>query len=337
MQRILLLFALCSASLILPAQDSISITFNVGTSGIIGTVNTIQLAGGSSFGAPGENPLSDDDDDGVYTITVRQPVGFSSFYTFTNGPCSDYACKENIAGQACANPNNFNDRFLTAVSQDTVINTCFGACTDDLMCAPPETAMVTFQVDLSEVEQAYTTPGVVGTFNGFDANANPMTDTDGDSIWTATIEIPLGPIQFKFQADNYALDESLSPDQPCAMDFGGFVNRVDTIVGDTVLAAVCFASCEACSPVSTYDPSVYGISLDLRPTLVSDQLLVDLRQPPALQSMLQVFSVGGQLLETRAVRGTAINVFDVSQLASGAYFLRLTHRDAVAVRRFVKR
>ncbi len=318
-------------------EEMVSITFNVGTASIVGAVNTIQIAGGSSFGAPGDNPLSDDDGDGVYTITVMRPVGFSGFYAFTNGPCTDFSCKENIAGQDCARPDNFNDRFLAAVTQDTVVNTCFGLCSDDLVCVPPQTATVTFQVDLSEVEQDFTTPGVVGTFNGFSADANPMTDADGDSIWTATIEIPLGPIQFKFQADNYALDESLSPDQACAMDFGGFVNRVDTIVGDTVLPAVCFASCEACSPVSTNDPSIYGISFQLRPTLVSDQLMVDLRQPTALVSTLQVFSMGGQLIETRTVRGPLVDALDVAHLASGAYFLRLSHRDAVAVRRFVKR
>ena len=324
----------------LPMDNMVSITFNVGTGAITGDVDTIQLAGGGNFGDPGDNPMSDEDGDGVYTITVMRPVGFSSFYTFTNGACPGFTCKEQIGGQDCANPNNFDDRFLPAVTQDTVINTCFGLCTDDLVCTPAETAAVTFQVDMSEVEQDFTVVGLVGTFNSFDGNANPMTDDDGDSIYTITLALPLGPIQYKFQADNYTVDEMLSADESCVMafgDMGQFVNRVDTITGDVTFDVVCLNSCQSCEPTSTNDPSAYGISFDIRPTLVSEQLTLDLRQPNDIVSSIQVFSTSGRLVETRTLRGTTIEAIDVSTLASGTYFLRLSHRGAATVRRFVKR
>jgi len=113
----------------------------------------VYLAGGSNFGNPGDFEMTDPDNDSVYTITVRQPVGFSSYYTFTNGNCPDYSCKENIAGQACADPGNFNDRFIPAVSADTTINTCFGECTDDLTCTPPAAGVeVTFAVDMNDAD-----------------------------------------------------------------------------------------------------------------------------------------------------------------------------------------
>ena len=75
--------------------------------------------------------MNDDDGDGIYTITIERGVGFSSYYTFANGNCPDYSCKKDIAGQSCDNPDNFNDRLLSAVQQDTVISTCFSICSDD--------------------------------------------------------------------------------------------------------------------------------------------------------------------------------------------------------------
>lgn len=101
-----------------PADDSVS------TDGVF-------IAGGSAFGAaPNEFRLTDDDGDGIYSITFERGIGFESFFTFTNGPCSDYSCKEDIAGQDCADPDNFNDRLFDSLTTDLVLNTCFGECTD---------------------------------------------------------------------------------------------------------------------------------------------------------------------------------------------------------------
>ena len=62
------------------------------------------LAGGGSFGFPGDYPMADDDEDGIWSITVQVPHGFTGHYTFTNGACEDWSCKENIVGQECADP-----------------------------------------------------------------------------------------------------------------------------------------------------------------------------------------------------------------------------------------
>ena len=42
------------------------------------------LAGGGTFGVPGDNPMTDLGN-GVWSITVTKPVGFASDYTFSNG------------------------------------------------------------------------------------------------------------------------------------------------------------------------------------------------------------------------------------------------------------
>ena len=83
------------------------------------------LAGGSGFGVAGDYPMIDPEDDGIYTVTVRRAKGFFSYYTFLNGNCGDWSCKENIEGQSCAYPDAFNDRFIPSVKGDTIIKTCF--------------------------------------------------------------------------------------------------------------------------------------------------------------------------------------------------------------------
>jgi len=57
-------------------------------------------------------------------------MGFESYYTFTNGACGDYSCKEMIAGQDCSNPDNFDDRFMSLPAGETTIIACFEECSN---------------------------------------------------------------------------------------------------------------------------------------------------------------------------------------------------------------
>ncbi len=111
--------------------EAVMITIELGTALITVDPEGMYIAGGGTFGNPGDFPMRDDDGDEVWTITFEKPRDFSSFYTFTNGACPDYSCKEDISGQDCANPDNFNDRFMGPITQDTVIATCFEMCTTD--------------------------------------------------------------------------------------------------------------------------------------------------------------------------------------------------------------
>lgn len=115
--------------------NAVQITINLGFSGIEPASSGVYLAGGLAFGAPGGPFLmTDPDGDGVYSISFERGVGFSSYYAFTNGNCPDYSCKEDISGQDCANPGNFNDRLMSPVQGDLVINTCFAICSDNVDC-----------------------------------------------------------------------------------------------------------------------------------------------------------------------------------------------------------
>ena len=123
------------------------------------------MAGGGNFDNPGDRfQMFDDDGDGVYTITLERGVGFESFYTFANGNCPDYSCKEDISGQDCANPNNYNDRLLPAISDDTVISTCFAICTEDTNCMLDNTTEIS-QADLFELSPSPVTTEALIRFN----------------------------------------------------------------------------------------------------------------------------------------------------------------------------
>ena len=120
-------------------NDSVDITFELNTSEIEVDPGGLFLAGGSGFGVAGDNPMIDPEDDGIYTVTGRRAKGFLSYYTFLNGNCGDWSCKENIEGQPCADPDAFNDRFIQSVMNDTIIKTCFAKCSNDGSC---ETAYI---------------------------------------------------------------------------------------------------------------------------------------------------------------------------------------------------
>lgn len=115
--------------------DAVKIVVNIGMGGATPDSSGVYLAGGLDFGPPGGRfKMDDSDGDGVFSIEIERQRGYSTYYDFANGACPDYSCKENLAGQPCAVAANFNDRWLSPVQQDTVINTCFGTCATNTSC-----------------------------------------------------------------------------------------------------------------------------------------------------------------------------------------------------------
>ena len=182
-----------------PEYEDINITFNVDMSGAE-SINTegISIAGGSSFGSPGENQMTDANGDGIYTITLTRAANSSSHYTFLNG-ISEWGQKEQIAGQECADPSNYNDRFLEWGVDDVVVNACFGICGDGT-CAeltPPPTVLVHFNVYFpGDVDTVWAT----GSFEGWSGYGVPMTDPDGNGIYTGVHEMVenAGDVEYKY-------------------------------------------------------------------------------------------------------------------------------------------
>ena len=107
---------------------------------------------------------------------------------------------------------------------------------------------VTFNVDMNQVTQSFTTPEVNGLWNNWCGNCNPLTDANGDGIWTTTLPLPVGSTQeYKFSADAWTIQEQNNPAAPCTNGNATYTNRVLVVPAtDTVLNVVCWSQCTAC-------------------------------------------------------------------------------------------
>ena len=157
----------------------------------------ISIAGGNLFGVPGENQMTDEDGDNIYTTTITVPANSGSDYTFING-VSDWGQKENIAGQECA-VDPYNDRTIEWGTEDIVVNACFGICGDGI-CAdliPPTTVLVHFNVYAPGGPE---TVWATGSFEGWSGYGVAMTDPDGNGIYNGTIELSenFGDVEYKY-------------------------------------------------------------------------------------------------------------------------------------------
>jgi hypothetical protein len=149
-------------------------------------------------------------------------------------------------GEPCTvNNGGFINRSLVVNADATLPVVCWGSCS---ACVTDTGAPYTvlFQVDMSQVTEAYTTPEVNGTFNNWCGGCAPMSDADGDGIWELAIELPAGTFEYKFAADTWAIQESLTPGTPCVLTTGAFTNRLINVSSDMTLPVVCWGSCESC-------------------------------------------------------------------------------------------
>jgi hypothetical protein len=117
-----------------------TVTFNVNTANIDGGVgpNGMYVGGGFVGDAQGL-AMSDDDGDGTWTATLEVLEGQAGNFTYLNSPNDggDWGAKEDLAGQECGDPNEYNDRTLEAVTADTTLLHCYGSCETDGTCGGP--------------------------------------------------------------------------------------------------------------------------------------------------------------------------------------------------------
>jgi hypothetical protein len=186
--------------------------------------------------------LSDPDGDNIWSGTAMIPEGIYEYkFAYDAWTGQEYL----TAGSPCTVTSfEFTNRSLEVAGDVILPVVCWESCSD---CASsPVNYDVTFQVDMNGVV-GFTTPEVNGTFNNWCGSCFPMTDVDGDGIWTATTSLQEGSYEFKFSHDNWMGSEQLTSGDPCTVTNGAFVNRGLTVQSDTILAPVCWASCDPCS------------------------------------------------------------------------------------------
>jgi hypothetical protein len=216
-----------------PATYHVSVNMNQQTV----STNGVHIAGNFQGWNPSATPMTDANGDGVYEYTISTFVGEKIEYKFING--NAWGSDESVP-VACRVPGTLNRGDSIANVADSAATVCYALCFN---CAG-----VTFNVDMNQVTQSFTTPEVNGLWNNWCGNCNPLTDANGDGIWTTTLPLPVGTTQeYKFSADAWTIQEQNNPAAPCTNGNATYTNRVLVIPAtDTVLNVVCWSQCTAC-------------------------------------------------------------------------------------------
>ena len=86
-----------------------------------------------------------------------------------------------------------------------------------------------------------------GSFNGWCGSCTPMTDEDGDGVFSCDVELNDGAIEYKFTVDGWTDQEMFSVGTPCTVTYDGFTLRTFDVSGSETLPVVCWNSCNACA------------------------------------------------------------------------------------------
>ena len=241
------------------------VTFNVDARNIIVHDKGMYMGGGI-FGGADAVAMSDEDGDGIWSVTLSIEEGTTGNWAFFNSPGDggDWGTKENLEGQPCADAANYNDRVVPAFDADNLeFNFCFAVCNDtNSFCAETvERANVTFTVGTADIEV-----GANGMFVGGGAfggsNGHAMAD-NGDDTHSVTISVPVG------LTGHYAFFNSPgthydwgTKEQLGGLECGDSSNFDDRplaeVTGDTSIS-FCFGTCE--TECTTTEPEVVNSPL----------------------------------------------------------------------------
>ena len=240
-------FGECTTDGTCPPPPSVfhAVTFSVNTDNITVGPNGMYVGGGV-LGGSDAHALTDNGNNN-WSTTLDLAEGTSGYWVFFNSPThgGDWGTKEDLAGSTCGDPNNYNDRFLDPVTAPTTLEYCFAECTADCP-EPAATVNVTFQVDMSQYVGSFGGVFVNGTFNNWCGECSPLTD-NGNGIWSATIPLEPGTIQYKFTLDGWTVQEEFAGGESCTAQDGAFVNRAATFDVETDLGLVCWNTCAECT------------------------------------------------------------------------------------------
>ena len=226
------------------APSFYDVTFQVDMNGQTG-FTTPELNGSFNGWCGNCTAMSDANGDGIWSVTVSLQEG-SYEYKFSH---DNWSGQESLSpGSSCTiTTGSFTNRVIT-VSQDEVLPAvCFGSCAACGVNNGPFD--VTFRLDMSDVTFNYGIPEVNGTFNGWCGGCAPMSDLDGDDIWTITIPLQAGAYEYKFAYDNWTGQEELIAGSSCTITADGFTNRTIDVTAEAILDVVCWNSCTACNVI----------------------------------------------------------------------------------------
>lgn len=337
-----LCFGSCETDNCVAPIDSFNIEINVSMAAADVDQDGVFLVDGL-FGMPGQFELTDPDGDDIYSITIREEEGFTTFYSFANGNCPDLSCDEDLSGQDCGPANPGDNRYLPPLTQDTIINTCFAYCTPDFNCPQePEPVAVTFGfVDPDDMSEAVF---LNGDFGLADTDFLMTESTMVNGEWYVTLDLLPGTYNYRFGTggpmsgvlETYPAGQADS----CTVDVMGTRFRSITVEEEIIdLEAVCFDLCFYCDPTnSTEAPVSQEWNFRIQPNPAKDQTLLSWDLAPSPQMRIQVINTVGQTVRTVTLSSLQQQyTLDTDQLASGFYLIQLESGKEKAVKKLIVR
>ena len=194
------------------------------------------------------NTMTDDDGDGIYSVTVADLTGTVEYKYAINGfQDQENLVNDMVDGATCAPITDFSGYANRTTEANSTTNdtygTCDGTCND---AAPADEVDVTFQVDLGDYTGGYGTVNLNGSFNGWCGGCAAMTDANADGVYDLTISLVPGTYEYKFTLDGWTAQEEFTDGDACTSTIDGYVNRTVDITSAATLPVVCYNSCDVC-------------------------------------------------------------------------------------------
>jgi hypothetical protein len=322
-----------------PPKDSADVTFNVDMNNQTVSTNGVHIAGGfGNAGYPDWDPegiaLTDADADGIYSTTLRLPVGAYGF-KFINGNAwgSDEsiptACKvgDNRGITVSDNGNAASD--VSVQSFDV----CFGKCTSTCP-APLPPVKVTFRVDMTNEIVAATGVYVAGSFSlpAWDKDTFKLEDADGNEVYEFSIDVIPGEYEYKFFngscGDDGCQETSDFNGGGCGSG-GGFNNRslnLEGVTNDTIIGTYVYNSCE----ISTASIKKLNTSeLNIYPNPAKGYTTVSFVNNSNETYTATLVDLAGRTLTSASTNSTKINL-TWNTITPGIYFVTLSNENGAS-------
>lgn len=222
------------------------VTFNVDMSQYTGTYTTVNINGGFNGWCGGCAVMTDEDADGIYSITIDLAEGTHE-YKFTVDGWND---QENFAGgEACTSTiDGFTNRTIDVSAATTLDAVCWNSC--EACATEPQMVNVTFQVNMAETPANPVGVFMGANFQGWNPGGTQLTDADGDGIYSVTVEVPANETAlYKFcNGPGWNYVETVPPS--CGDGTGDSNRPFEVGTTDIVLDPVCFSGCTNCGEAS---------------------------------------------------------------------------------------
>lgn len=269
---------------------------------------------------PAATMLTQEGTTDIYSIVVTIPAFTKYEYLFVNG---DQTYEAEFVPDESRVGYNFDDNrwvYVDSLANDTsfVGAILFGGN------APAGLSLVRFKVDMNNALPVSSNGVHVGdNMNGFSSTKVPLYSF-GNNVYEIISYYQNNSYTFKYFNGNTAVTtETISGF--CDV----FGNRGLTVTEDTVMAEVCFSSCNACSATTVKEVHTTTSAFKLFPNPAKDMLTISSAKNEVIESVI-VYNVAGQSVKHISDINESNFTLQNLHLSSGLYTVRVTDTNKQA-------